>query len=272
MPQFGSFATLGRLAILLLGGLFLFPGLSSANPTGQLPAELARLRAEVDALATTIETEKAETRNRLQILANQKSELEAETRRQDLKLANLSRQASRQEAESGKNAALAAAIAPALEKFGSPLRSHVDTGIPFKSLERKKNVEQIESQWREGTLTPGGALARLWSHVEDELRLGGETGLYRQPIPMGGETVMAEVIKVGMVMLLFVSPDGTVGRAVDKGNSTWTFVPWDASLATEREQVEQTRILKNSLQKQVRTGLFALPGAWVFHSSSEVSQ
>ncbi|MFB6373638.1 MAG: DUF3450 family protein, partial [Bradymonadaceae bacterium] len=95
--------------------------------------------------------------------------------------------------------------------------------------------------------------SRLWQFVEDELRLSRENGMYSQVIELGGEEVLADVARVGMVSLYFKTEDGRVGVA-ERTDEGWR---WQ----TIRKEKQKRRIEKlfESFKKNIRVGYFELP-------------
>ena len=81
-------------------------------------------------------------------------------------------------------------------------------------------------------------------------------------IPLDGQEVLADVARVGMVLLYFRAPDGRTGRAVHEREG-WRWVAYDASTPSGREQDLQVRALFDALAKQIKGGFFHLPNALV---------
>ena len=131
-------------------------------------------------------------------------------------------------------------------------------GLPFKQQERISDLTAISKQLDDGLISPEAAASRLWSIIDDELRLSRESGLYRQVIELNGEEVLAEVVRLGMVALFFRTAEGTLGHAVRDGNR-WTYVAYDASTDGDRRARAQVETLFELFQKQVRTGFYKIP-------------
>ena len=247
-----------------LATLFLLvsgPGLAKPSGTPDLATDLARLRSEVESLSSEIDLEKEETRNILRTLASQRSELEAEKRRSALRLAELERLKAKMDEEAALQSEAKEFIGPAVASTVAPLTKEIDQGLPFRTLERKASLQKIADQLKEGSLTPGGALARIWGHVEDELRLARESGLYKQVIQLEGKDILTDVTRVGMMMLFFQTPDGKTGRAIKNGQE-WTYLTFDEQTPSGKESADQVRRFQDAMVKQIRTGFFQLPMAF----------
>jgi hypothetical protein len=259
-------AFLSAVAIAAAGGAG-----AAAAPRGRtdraddstLAADLARLRGETEQLAAALETEKEEARMALRGLLAQKTELELELRREEVRLAQLRERAAERRERAAADVAARDALRPAVAAAVGELAAVVRAGLPFHPTERAAQLEQLGAHLEDGLLTPHQAVARLWDRVEDELRLTRESGLYRQVVPVDcppGRTcpeaeALVDVVRVGMVGLLFRAPDGRLGRA-DRTADGWGFPVF-------RDEADRARTaaLFDAFGKQVRTGFFELPAA-----------
>jgi hypothetical protein len=89
--------------------------------------------------------------------------------------------------------------------------------------------------------------------MEDEFRATRENGLFQQTITLEGESVLAEVGRVGTMMLFFRLSDGRLGK-VEQGPAGWTFV-----LSVDENERQRIASLLESLKKQIRQGWFEIP-------------
>ena len=250
-----------RGRILVLVAALLAAATSHAKPSAEnLATELAKLRAEVDSLASRIELEKEETRNTLRSLAAQKSQLEGDERRNALRVAELERALTKELEEHAREAALTAELKPAVAALPAGIRTHIEQGIPFRVTDRLKGLEKLENRIQSGELTPGTSLTRLWSFVEDELRMARDTGLFKQQVDLGDRVVLSDVMRVGMMMLFFHTPDGAVGRAI-RTQEGWKMLEWDAADSREKLEIDRVMALRDALLKKIQSGFFVLPFA-----------
>lgn len=214
---------------------------------------LAEARAEVEELSAKLEEARAEHRARMRALGTERAEVAAQLRREELRVAQIDTridEARTTLAARGTDEELAAAVRAA----ASQLQDRIRTGLPLRTAERVDAVASIVRAMDDGLLRPERAVGRLWEAVEDELRLGKETALQRQAIPLDGGEQLVEVAHVGLVALYFRTEDDRLGRAVRAGEA-WTF-------EAAEDAAEQARIadLMDSLRKGVRQGWFDLPG------------
>ena len=221
----------------------------------KMAAELARLRSNVETLTTELDEMKADEKQKLQSYSQQKITLEADSQREQLRLKQLQQELDRVRKKIREAGALEAAMKPAVLKAIDLVKGPVRSGLPFKVDARIKDLERLENELRRDEVLPSVAASRLWSAVEDELRLARENSLYNQVIKIGDREVLADVARIGMVMLFFRTDDLTYGRAVQEG-SNWTFVPYEDS--AQQERLEK---LFSAMEKRIRVGFFEIPNA-----------
>ncbi len=230
-------------------------GAHAEEDPAALAKELARLRAEVEDLNARIDQEKEAMRTELRALETQKTDLALKIQKEELRVHEAERALERQRTTASAAGALEQAMRPTVDASITRLEGTVEDGLPFKVRERIDDLETLRHQVEEGLVSPIDAVARLWERVEDELRLARETGLYQQVVRLGDEEVLADVAKVGMVMLFFRTRDGRYGYAV-KGKGGWSY-----RLAGSDTAAEEIAGLFDALKKQIRVGYFELPGA-----------
>ena len=224
-------------------------------PLEGLAAELARLRSEIEALDQALDEKKETQRHQLRALAAQKLNLEAEVQREELRTKQLAEELERVRARIRAAGAQQAELKPAVLAAIERMKATVEVSLPFRAADRRGELERLARELEGDTVLPSVALSRLWGWVEDEVRLSRENGLYQQVISLDGREVLAEVARLGMVMLYFRAPDGRYGAAREAGGR------WRFEAFTARDDAERTQRLFDALEKRVRVGWFVLPDA-----------
>ncbi|MBK8011109.1 MAG: DUF3450 family protein [Deltaproteobacteria bacterium] len=229
----------------------------------EMAIELSRLRAEVETLTETLDEKKDDELRQVRALDAQKLALEADVQRETLRLKELqaAEDAIKKRIESA--GAFERSLKPAVLEGVSAVEAAVRGGLPFRVDDRLTDLQRLKSSVEDGTIAPSAAVSRLWSQVEDELRLGRENGLHQQVIRLSGQDVLADVARLGMVMLYFQTPDGRVGSAV-LGPEGWRYRVFQDP--TSRAQVED---LFESLKKRARVGFFELPNPSVLETENK---
>jgi hypothetical protein len=228
---------------------------ASAESVDVLAERLAKLRAEVEGLSESLAEAKTESRNDLQSRARQKSDLQLELDREEVRLSKLRSVLSEKKRRIVESSERGDDLKPVFELALSGLRNYIRRSLPFRRIERLAELDKLEEQQRSGILTYGKALVRLWSFTEDELRMSRESASFQQTIEIEGEEKLVDVLRIGMVMLYFQTSDGTTGYSrLSKGN-------WDFVRAFSPKQSNQIAALFDSFKKQIRIGLFQVPNA-----------
>ena len=218
-----------------------------------LTQKLITLRGEVEDLNTELLLQREERKQTMAALLAQRSEMEARLKRAEINQQKLRKTLKRnlEIAETAGNDATR--TVPVLISAIASLEEKIKSRLPFKIEERLADLKEIRSQITSATLSPPRAANRLWAFFEDEIRLNREIGLYRQTISLNGERVLADVARLGMVMLYFRTPDEKYGMARREEKD------WQYQLVTAPSGKKQIALLFESLEKQIRSGLFELP-------------
>lgn len=245
-------------ALLLVCGIGVgVPARAQDDNVSKLAGELATLRAEVDRLSSDIEAKKEAQRATLRSLAAQKMDVELGVTRQERQVEQLHENLTKRRAEVAQASGATADLKPALLASIGELRGVVAQSLPFKTRERLTALDEIEAGLNGGTVTPEKTTSRLWQFVEDELRLTRENGIYPQTIALGQDELLVDVARLGMVAIYFRASDGRVGFATHENGA------WSWRELSQPEHVAQVHTLFDSLKKQIRSGYFELPLAFV---------
>ncbi len=239
--------------MLLLSFSALIPGLAQADEVDTLSQRLVALRGEVDELNAALTLQREEQRQQMAALVAQRGEVEAAIKRMARQEAKMRKDLAENREMARKAGADDGELKPVLLQAMSELREQIEGGLPFKRQARMAAVDETRKQMDSGVLSSARAANRLWALYEDELRLTRENGLYRQTITLGDDPVLADVAKLGMVMLYFRTPDERYGMAQQTADG------WQYAEITDRADVQRLAQFFASLKKQIRTGLFELP-------------
>ncbi len=248
---------LRRVSMVVAAGVLWVSGPARAQSSNfeNLAKELAALRSEVESLSAEIDTIKEDTRNRIRNFSSQKVSLEAEIQREQLRVKQLN-QALEQVKERIREAGelqreLKPSVLEAIDQVIVPVRE----GLPFRIEERVNALEKLKKELEDDVIAPATAVQRLWTSIEDEMRLGRENGMYQQTLVVDGEEILADVGRIGMVMMYFRTPDKRYGKAVRMGGG------WDYEVFANPEDNVRAEKLFRSFETRVRVGFFELPNA-----------
>lgn len=221
----------------------------------QMVESLMKLRAEVETLHSEIEYEHDGYRTSMKSLSLQKNDFEAQINRQQTQLKKIAQETEQIKEMIKKRSSRTEGLKPMILDAIAQLHTLIESGIPFKTDLRLKDLAEIKTQLEGDLMTPEQALSRVWGSYDDVLRMSSENGLFKQAITIGGEQKLAEVVKLGTVMLFYKTPVGEVGYA-KYDNGKYVYVK-------EQDEMKQEQILVlfDAMKKQIRTGYFTIPYA-----------
>ncbi len=229
--------------------------LLSANTDDNMARTLMKLRAEVESLDTQIQDIQDETKATMRSLVMEKNDLDATIGRETLKIKQLRRELAkvrRQIEEAGRNSR---GIEPVVREAIANLQAHIAAELPFKTQERLADVKRIGEQLDAGLVTPQKALVQVWNSYADEIRMSHENGLFKQTITLDAKERLAEVARLGTVMMYFKTPDDRVGYAAKDTNG------WYYKEVVDEAGKKEILGLFDAMHKQIRSGYFTLPDA-----------
>lgn len=238
--------------------------LALASPAVPAPAQeaqalaenLVRLRAEIEQLNSELELAREEARTTLAGLAAQRTELAAQLDRQALASREQAQRLTLAQQALAEAGVEGAELKPVLLEAIAGLEAHVGASLPFKQDERLAGLAALRERIATDAVPPHRAANQVWAFVEDELRLTRENGLFSQTIELDGARVLADIAKVGTVMLYCRTSQGEYGQLARDGAGGWR---WQR--VAGRADAERIAALFDAYRKQIRQGWFELPMA-----------
>jgi len=235
----------------------LIAGTSLMASSDNMAESLMKLRAEVEQLDSSIADEKDAFRGSMKSLRLQKNDLEALIAREELRIKQLSAEMAKvkkEVKEAGKNSV---GLKPLVLEALALLENDVREQIPFKTADRIADIQRIQKQVENDEVTAQKGLALTWNAYGDAIRMSKENGIFKQTIALNGQDRLAEVARVGTMMMYFKTPDEEMGYVVKNGAN------WEYKQVIAKDQKDQIASLFDAFKKQIRTGYFTLPNALV---------
>lgn len=245
------------LAAALACHLTLPASLHAAEEVDPLAQRLITLRAEVEQLNSELVIAREENRTTLAGLSTQKADMEATLNRQQLAVEQVRDDLTQRQETAAAAGVAGETLRPILLAATDRLAAAIGQGLPFKRDERLNNLQELRDQIESGRIAEARAANRLWAFIEDEFRITKDNAIQRQTIDLDGERMLADVAKIGTMMLLFRTDDGRLGT-VRKEGMEWRFV-----VATDEDDSKRIAALFDALGKQIRQGFFELPNALI---------
>ncbi len=233
-------------------------GVAAARGDGDDPLEgLARQlvdgRAAVERLASQVELKKTAEREALRSSAQQEGDLERQLKALELELEELRRAAAAKAAAVEQRQRARQSLKPLVLRHLDAVAALVREALPFKAAERLAALDELRREVEAERVPADEGLSRLWSSLEDELRLTREVGLHRQRLDVEGQALLCDVAKLGMALMYFRTLDGRLGVVRREGEG------WRYAVVTASAEREQLAALFEALDKHIRQGFFVLP-------------
>jgi archaellum component FlaC len=226
---------------------------TSDEALSNLAERIAEKRSQVESLSAELELAKTEYNEQLRSLATQQADVEAQIKREELRLDQIEQDLEEYKARIEQTRSALEDIEPMIARVLVQLETYIRNALPFKVPERLEEVETLKRLLDEGSLETGKLLARIWNMVESEFRMTTESGLYKQSIEIDGSSQLAEVARLGMVFMYIRTLDERYGYVVPAGNG------WEYKVTEDREEQQQIAELFDSLRKNLREGFFDIP-------------
>jgi hypothetical protein len=228
-----------------------------ATPTTAEPLskseKLVALRFEVDEKAQRLEEVRSRIASEKAALESQVADLEILLGKERVRKSTLLQmEKTQQRAREKQTSEAARFLEPALFA-AKTIRARIETSLPFKQAERLAAVDEIVADLEGDKVDAATALTRLWRIVEDELKLVSEVGLHRQPVTLNGETMLADVVRIGMSALYFKIDDNRMGRVIRVKEGSYVFGETQAE-----EEKRAIGTLFEAMEKQIRKGTFEI--------------
>ena len=243
-------------------GLALMLSFSALSANSEdLATSLMKLRADVEKLDSAVVEEKENYRSSIKSLLRQKDDLKSVLSREDMKIRQLEQDLQKVQKNIQEASKNSKGLKPIIIEALDSLIVTINASLPFKTQERVQDVLKIKEQVETDLITPQKGLTLAWNSTMDALRMTKENGIFKQTIVVDGEERLAEIARVGTVMMFFKTPDESVGYVVKEASG------YSYKKITQKEEQEQVLALFDAFKKQIRSGFFKLPNAIV---SSEV--
>lgn len=228
---------------------------SANNPIDNLSERLIQMRAEVEQLNSELTSLREQHRNRMAGLARQRGQIEGAIEQAQLQVQQARSQLAAAKEKAKTAGADADELRPVVMAVLDETEEMVAASLPFKREERLAELEDLRSSLEQGVIGPHKAVNSLWVFYQDALRLTGDNGLYQQTVRIDGEEQLAEVARLGMVMMFYRTDEDHYGSVMrDQGD--WVY----RAIADEHRGLAAD--LFEAFQKQIRTGYFRLPQAF----------
>jgi hypothetical protein len=116
---------------------------------------------------------------------------------------------------------LEASLQDTLQVIFGRLQATVDQGLPFLPEERRFRLETLSAELAQPDLAAADKLRRLLEALQVEAAYASTIEIYPDKIQVAGEILHADVLRLGRVALLWMTPDRKRAGVYDQGSGVW---------------------------------------------------
>jgi small-conductance mechanosensitive channel len=141
---------------------------------------------------------------------------------------------------------IAGQINPFLEELVTTLKEHIADDLPFLTAERRQRVERLEGLMADPDVAVSEKYRKVMEAMQVEAEYGFTIETYQETITLDGQTLLADIFRLGRLGLFCLSLDGRQGGFYNPAEGVWQ--PLSAShrqalntaiaIAAKRQSVE----------------------------------
>lgn len=227
---------------------------ANAVPLQEMGVKLIELRAAVEEKGMELQEAQKQSQAQLEPLIQRKTEVEAQLRKESLRALQLQEKAKVLGATIAKTQPNVSSEYQLLAQWLDNLEMSIQNSLPFRREERITQLKQIRQRIQQKQDSPLGIASELWSATERELKLTSDNEYQIGSIQLDGQTYEAEIIKLGMILMLFKTSQGQLGYAqLDKDG-------WQLVTTQDAEMKSAVERSINKFKDRHTSGWFEVPG------------
>jgi hypothetical protein len=215
------------LILPILGGAVDLP----ASPISQMSEKVLQMRSEVEQHGQDLEYLRKNQEAFTEPLLTKKSELIAQIEKENLRREQI---IAKQNAISTQQNKISSEYnlqeRAFLNSWIYDLKKYTESRIPYRTTPRLENLENLRDNLATNSVSNLQVLEDLIKITETELKLAQSKEFKVQSITYEGNQINAEVIRLGMMQMIFALPSGELGYYEKNQASEWqpTLVVLDA--------------------------------------------
>ncbi len=201
---------------------------SSAPPEKQLTGKVkgtVDIRQETQRKEDAWAREKVELEARYQAAKAHVEVLERYRAKLEQKDRALSEQVSELERRLEESARLEQGLQEVMESLLQRLEDWVEEDLPFLPEERTLRIRSLRETLALADSTPAEKLRRLLEALQVECEYGDNVEVYQQKISVGGESLFADIFRLGRLSVFWQTPDGSRAGEYDRATGEWVELP-----------------------------------------------
>jgi hypothetical protein len=125
-------------------------------------------------------------------------------------------------------------LEPYLSEVVDKLEARVEADLPFLPQEREDRLQFINQSLTEYGVSLSERLRRVLEALTVEAGYGTSVGVNDRELDIEGSPVQAQVVRLGRVGLLYVTPDGGSAGMWDRGSQEWKYLDQDMAKEVQK--------------------------------------
>jgi len=239
---------------LMIGATCLAVPVARAE-VSSLTSQLVALRAQLETLSREVETLSKERQAEVDLWTQKRMELEGSLHKERLRAMQLDEKISRNSARIRNENRGKTVVQGPLLKWIEATEKRVESSLPVRREERLAALEQLRERTLAGVESHEVLAGELWQTLEAELKMASSHEYRIESLFLdgpGGESMKAELARIGINAAYAATPDGRVFSArVIKDN--WAWLPLEKA-----EELGEAKRLIGNLKKKKDSGLYHL--------------
>lgn len=219
----------------------------------ELAARTVSLRHEVENLNAEGEAEQRKQRAESDALLARKTEVESQLRKERLRALQLSEKSLALNSKLKADALTDPKGDEVVKAWLAGLHDITERSIPFRKHERLAEITSLRERLSAGE-SATSILPALWEVTHAQFRLARDNAFEVATIELPGQEPMkAEIARLGLAQMAFLTPDGQTGFAVFENGK------WSLKAATDSASNDAAMRLVSKFRNKAVSGYFQIP-------------
>lgn len=137
-------------------------------------------------------------------------------------------------------------LADTLGLMSARLEAWVAADLPFLPAERRMRLDHLRAELARPEVPASEKLRRLLEGFQIEAQYGGTAEVYQDRVPIGGDSLFVDILRLGRLSLFWRTPDGARAGEYDRVARAWVELPrkYHRAIALAMEIAERRRAVE----------------------------
>lgn len=211
---------------MLLASLALLPSaLQAAENLAGMAEETVSSEQQVRSMEQSWEAEERKMLSSIEQLRQRQQALQMETKQLQQQLEHKQSRLDFHERRREETEKLRQGLQQWFYAVASTIRTDIAGGVPFLAQERRERLDSLDKVLLDEDTAAHEKLRRLMEVLQVEAKYGYSAEAYADSIPLAGEQLQVDLVRLGRVSLFFITPDAHSCGVYDPATKGFTFLP-----------------------------------------------